>query len=140
MPTEDAAPLAAPEPTTRRILVVESHVFTRFALTTMLRYRGYAVEAADSVASAQAKVATTAYDLVFCDPGARGGSSLLDAIGKVPGAKSVVLLEPLTGLNAAVSRHPVIVECVFKPITVDALENALRKTFPGPRLKRQVQG
>jgi CheY-like chemotaxis protein/anti-sigma regulatory factor (Ser/Thr protein kinase) len=68
-----------------RILLVEDHADTARVLVRLLKSRGFAVETADTVASAIAKVEDGAFDLLLCDIGLPDGTGfeLMEQVRKI---------------------------------------------------------
>jgi CheY-like chemotaxis protein len=136
--TESAAPVervpALPGEDGRRLrlLLVEDHVATRQSLMRLLQRRGYEVESAGSLAQARDLAARKAFDLVLSDIGLPDGSGydLMAGLRDQAGLRGIALSGYGMDTDIALSREAGFVAHLTKPVSVQALDEALSVVAP----------
>ncbi|MEO6001545.1 MAG: chemotaxis protein CheB [Opitutus sp.] len=114
-------------PKRRRLLMVEDHDATRFALSNLLRRRGYAVIPAVSVAEARSLLSQQEFDVIVCDIGLPDGTGydLMLDVKKRSQAKGIALTGYGSDADVAHSLACGFSSHVTKPVSIQALTQAL---------------
>jgi CheY-like chemotaxis protein len=131
-PVERAAPAAGEDGRRLRLLLVEDHVATRQSLMRLLQRRGYEVESAGSVAQARDLAARSSFDLVVSDIGLPDGTGyeLMAGLRDQAGLRGIALSGYGMETDVALSREAGFVTHLTKPVSVQALDEALAMVAP----------
>jgi signal transduction histidine kinase len=115
----------------KRLLLVEDHAPTRGAMRKLLANRGYHVEAAGSLAQARAIIGAQEFDLVLSDLGLPDGSGyeLMAELQRRGGVKGIALSGYGMEADVEESKRVGFVAHLTKPVTVQALDAALKAAF-----------
>jgi signal transduction histidine kinase len=112
-----------------RILVVDDHAATRATLSHLLESHEYDVAVAGSAAEARAYIAREQFDLVISDIGLPdgGGCELLGELREVqPNILGIAMSGYGMEEDVERSRNAGFVEHIVKPVTFDALNEAIQ--------------
>ncbi|HEX2851599.1 MAG TPA: ATP-binding protein [Opitutaceae bacterium] len=126
-----ASPLPAGK-VPRRVLVVEDHESTSFALAGVLKRRGFEVVLADSMAAALNAAETGKFELVVSDIGLPDGDgySLMTVLKRRHQLQGIAMSGYGTQDDIARSEAAGFVAHITKPVSVRALEAALELIRP----------
>jgi PAS domain S-box-containing protein len=115
-----------------RILVVEDDALARMSVIAQLTAQGHTVDSAINGVEGLEKFTSSHFDLVVTDRAMpeMGGDQLAASIEKVSPATPVIMLTGFGDLMEAKGEQPAGVDAVIgKPITLDALTDAIRKVM-----------
>ncbi len=128
-----ASPASGPLPG-GRILLVEDHAPTLAAVALLMRQRGFTVTPADSIASALAAAEAEAFDLLISDVGLPDGDGyeLMRQIGARHRIAGIALSGYGMKSDHDKSRQAGFSVHLTKPVTMRALEEAIRAVLPSP--------
>lgn len=116
----------------KRILVIEDHLFTRLALVTLLRNRGYETDGAENAQDARDLATRHRYDLVISDIGLPDGDgNALMAEFRRLGLKGIAVSGLITEEDVERCREAGFLAHVSKPVRVQALDDALSRALQG---------
>ena len=121
-----------PSAVARRILFVEDHEPTRVSLARLLARRGYAVESADSLRSALEAADGKSFDVLVSDLGLPDGDGcmlLRELRGRQPSILGVAISGYGMDADLARSSEAGFSSHLTKPISIDALDRALKKIW-----------
>jgi len=129
-----AAPAAAPAEETRRlrVLVVEDDPLVRMAVTEQLSSQGHTVQSATNGLEGLDAFMSGRFDLVLTDRAMpeMGGDQLATTIKQLAPGKPIIMLTGFGDLMQAKNERPAAVDAVVsKPVTLDALTDAIRLVF-----------
>jgi two-component system CheB/CheR fusion protein len=127
-------PISGPPPdeVVLRVLLVEDHVATREAIERALRGQGYQVRSAGRLTEAMTAADGYDFDLLLTDLELPDGSGLeLMSLLKGRGIRGIVLSGYATEDDRRVSLEAGFAEHLAKPVTLDALERAMRRVAAG---------
>jgi len=132
---QPVAPSAeAPVADTRRlrVLVVEDDPLVRMAVTEQLSSQGHTVQSASNGLEGLDAFMSNRFDLVLTDRAMpeMGGDQLATTIKQLAPGKPIIMLTGFGDLMQAKNERPVAVDAVVsKPVTLDALTDAIRLVF-----------
>src|SRR5262249_47821538 len=132
------APITDPLPDSAalRVLLVEDHVATREAIERALRGQGYQVRSVGRIA--EAVCAANGYDfgMLLSDIELPDGSGLgLMSLLRARGVRGIALSGYATEDDRRLSLEAGFAEHLAKPVTIDALEAAMRRVAAGAALE-----
>ena len=113
----------------RRVLLIEDHNSSREALATMLRRRHRVVETVASIEGARTAVQTKPFDLVVSDLSIPDGSGndLMAELQTLFGLKGIALSGYDRDDDIVLSRKPVFIAHLTKPVSIDLLHREIIK-------------
>ena len=142
-PEETAALPAAPAPAGtnpaadgggRSVLLVDDHLDTCLGMSRLLKRRGYKVAVAHSVTEALATADGATFDLLISDIGLPDGTGfdLMSTLRERGGPPGIALSGYGMENDIDKSREAGFSEHLIKPVTIDRLDDAIRKLLaPG---------
>ena len=132
-PTIPAA-TGAPKPTDgagRSVLLVDDHLDTCLGMSRLLKRRGYKVAVAHSVTEALATAEGDKFDLLISDIGLPDGTGfdLMSTLRERGGPPGIALSGYGMENDIEKSREAGFSEHLIKPVTIDRLDDAIRRLF-----------
>ena len=126
-PKKPAASSPRQIPVKRRLLLVEDHDATRFALTSLLTRRGYSVLPAVSITEARLMLKQQEFDVLVCDIGLPDGSGydLMAELKETSSLRGIALTGYGSESDIARSMEVGFSSHVTKPVSIQALSRAL---------------
>ncbi len=128
------APPAAAEGLGRSVLLVDDHLDTCLGMSRLLKRRGYRVSVAHSVTEALATADGATFDLLISDIGLPDGTGfdLMNTLRERGGPPGIALSGYGMESDIDKSRAAGFSDHLIKPVTVDRLDDAIRKLLaPG---------
>jgi signal transduction histidine kinase/ActR/RegA family two-component response regulator len=138
-PPPPPIPVPLPDPAALRVLLVEDHVATREAIERALRRQGYQVRSVGRVAEAVNAANGYEFGILLSDIELPDGSGLeLMSLLRGRGVRGIALSGYATEDDRRLSIEAGFTEHLAKPVTIDALEAAMRRVAAGAAFEESL--